>query len=117
LADTKRLVDAVGPSAAKNILYTGEIVGADTALRIGLINDLHAPHALEAAVVSKVEQIACASQWTVRKAKEVISLILSGTVTDTVETNTWQLDAVEGPDFAEGRAAFMAKRTPLFPYR
>jgi len=117
LADTKRLVDAVGPSAAKNILYTGEIVGAESALRIGLINDLHAPHALEAAVVSKVEQIACASQWTVRKVKQVVGMILSGTVTDTPETTAWQLDAVEGPDFAEGRAAFMAKRTPVFPYR
>ncbi len=117
LADTKRLVDAVGPSEAKNILYTGEIVGAESALRIGLINGLHAPHALEAAVVSKVEQIACASQWTVRKVKQVVGMILSGTVTDTPETTAWQLDAVEGPDFAEGRAAFMAKRAPVFPYR
>ena len=65
-------------------------------------------------MVSKVEQIACASQWTVRKVKQVVSMILTGTATDTAETTAWQLDAVEGPDFAEGRAAFMAKRKPAF---
>jgi enoyl-CoA hydratase/carnithine racemase len=117
LSDTKRLVDVVGPSAARNILYTGEIFGAEQARHIGLVDALHEPHALESAVLAKVEQIASASQWTVRKAKQVVNLILSGVAQDTAQTTDWILDAVEEPDFAEGRAAFMAKRTPDFPFR
>src|SRR5882757_7508696 len=38
---TKRLVDAVGPSWARQILFTGDLLDAATALRIGLVNELH----------------------------------------------------------------------------
>ena len=117
LGDTKRLVDAVGASAAKNILYTGEIMTADEALRIHLVNSLHGPDALQAAVLAKLAQITASSQWTARKVKQVVAMILNGQAAETDQTKAWILDAVEGPDFAEGRAAFMEKRSPSFPFR
>ena len=40
---TKRLVEAVGPAWASQILFTADLVDAATALRIGLVNELHAP--------------------------------------------------------------------------
>lgn len=117
LADTKRLVDAVGPSAAKDILFTGRIMTADEAHAIRLVNGLYAPEALAGAVADKAAAICAGSQWTVRKAKAVIGMILQGADDDDQVTRDWFLDAVEGEDFKEGRDAFMAKRPPRFTYR
>ena len=117
LADTKRLVDAVGPSRAKDILYTGRILTADEALGIGLVNAVTSVEGLDAAVAAKAEAIAAASQWSARKAKAVVSRILDGQATDDAETGAWMLDAVEGEDFLEGRDAFLEKRAAKFPFR
>lgn len=117
LADTKRLVDAVGPSAAKSLLFTGRIIDAAEGAAIGLVDAVHTPDALDEAVATAAGRITSASQWSVRKTKAVIRMILNGAADDTDETRAWFLDAVEGPDFHEGREAFMAKRSPAFPFR
>ena len=113
--DTKRLVDAVGPSKAKDIIFTGRIMDAAEALSIGLVDEVHAPDVLEKAVATKSAVIAANSQWSVRGTKEMIRFIM--TATETRETTGKFLDAVEQADFREGRAAFMEKRTPEFPFR
>lgn len=117
LADTKRLVDAVGGAAAKDLLFSGRIVSAGDALAMRLVGSLHAADQLDVAVLEKAKAIAAASQWSARKTKAVVALILSGIADDTDATRDWFLDATEGADFIEGRDAFLAKRTPVFPFR
>jgi enoyl-CoA hydratase/carnithine racemase len=51
----------------------------------------------------------------VRGTKEMIRFIMAAV--ETRETTGKFLDAIEQADFREGRAAFMEKRTPKFPYR
>jgi len=115
--DTKRLVDAVGPSKAKDILFTGRIMDATEAYAVGLVHEIHAPDALEKAVAAKCALLANNSQWSIRGAKEMVRFILSGTTKENRETTDRFLDAVGQADFREGRTAFMEKRTPKFPYR
>ncbi|MCA3729322.1 MAG: enoyl-CoA hydratase/isomerase family protein [Phenylobacterium sp.] len=117
LPDTRRLVQAVGLSRAKDILFTGRLIAAEEALVIGLVDALYAPEALEAAVAEKTAQIAAASQWTARRAKAIVGLIADGETRDTDETARWLIEAVEGEDFSEGRNAFLSKRKPEFPFR
>lgn len=117
LPDTRRLVQAVGLSKAKDILFTGRLIEAEEALSIGLVDGLHAPDALDAAVAEKTAQIAAASQWTARRAKAIVGLIADGETADTAETARWLIEAVEGGDFREGRDAFLGKRKPVFPFR
>ncbi len=116
LPDTRRLVQAVGLSWAKDILFTGRLIAADEALAIGLVDALHAPGVLEAAVADKTAQIAAASQWTARRAKAIVGLIADGETADTEVTARWLIEAVKGEDFREGRDAFLDKRKPVFPF-
>jgi enoyl-CoA hydratase/carnithine racemase len=117
LADTKRLVDAVGPGKAKDILFTGRLLGANEALEFGLIDFVLPAGELDAAVAAKAAMICGNSQWSIRASKRVIRQILDGAPDDTEETRRWFVDATLAEDFLEGRAAFMGKRTPDFKYR
>ncbi|MFN3475593.1 MAG: enoyl-CoA hydratase/isomerase family protein [Blastomonas sp.] len=112
LHDTKLLVDLVGPSAAKRILFTAQLINAADALRIGLIDEL-ADDAAAAAHALAVH-IAGVSPHSVRASKAMISRILQGQAEDDADTLAQFADAFDGPDFAEGLAAFLGKRTAEF---
>ncbi|MDX2144843.1 MAG: enoyl-CoA hydratase-related protein [Rhodospirillaceae bacterium] len=114
LSDTKRLVDAVGPSAAKDILYTGRILNAEEAKSMGLIDRLLAPNDLDGAVAAFANEICSASQFSARGTKHIVQMILDGAADDTPETRRMFVDAFAGPDFKEGFTAFGDKRKPKF---
>ncbi len=115
LDDTRRLVAAVGPSAAKAMLFTGRLHEADEALRIGLVDEAHPKESWEAAVRATADAMAALSPHSIRKAKAMVRLIQQGTVKESDETRDWFAEAATGPDFAEGLAAFKARRPPIFP--
>lgn len=115
LEDTKRLVDAVGASAARDILFTGRLLGSEEALRLGLIDAVEAD--VPTAVAAKAAEISAASQVTVRVIKATIRAILAGAVEDDATTRAAFMASVSGADFIEGRTAFLEKRKPMFPVR
>ncbi len=115
LADTRRLVQAVGASAAKAMLFTAALRSAPEALALGLVDEVHAVEALKAQAQARVAGLCALSPWSIRTAKAMVGRVLDGQLEDTDETRGWFADAVEGADFAEGVAAFRAKRAPEFP--
>lgn len=117
-ADIKLLVDLIGPSATKNMLYTGRAFSAEEALRIGLINELASVDELKAKVMKISDTIAANAPLSIAAAKFIVD-------TATTDPEKRDLHACEAhftkcmtsEDFAEANQAFAEKRRPAFKGR
>lgn len=69
---TQRLPRLVGPAKAKELVYTGEVIRADEALRIGLVNKVVEPEALMDEALALAEKIAAQAPVAVQLAKKAI---------------------------------------------
>jgi enoyl-CoA hydratase/carnithine racemase len=110
----ERVVALIGPSAAKHLLYSAELIDADRALRIGLIDELHDPAAATARLVSFTTLLATQrSLLTQMAAKAMIDEASAGGVDSATEAD-WHRVAATAPDLTEGVAAFLERRDPDF---
>ncbi len=108
LHDTKLLVDLVGPGQAKRILFTGALLSADEALRIGLVDVIaDSPDEMTHAITAN-------SLHSQRHSKTMIRRILDGQADDDAQSLAMFAEAFDGADYKEGAAAFLAKRNPDF---
>jgi enoyl-CoA hydratase/carnithine racemase len=109
---TKQLVDAVGPAWAKQILFTGDLLDAATALRIGLVNELTDAPVDRARELAGT--IAARAGVSVRGSKEIVHRILSGQTAEDDAVRALYLESVTSAEYAEGVRAFLEKRPPRF---
>jgi enoyl-CoA hydratase/carnithine racemase len=116
---TRQLVQLVGPATARYLLYSGELVDADTALRTGLVDRLLPAGDLAGEVRRFAEVMAGRSALTQRAAKEITAALAAGDDEDAVEgiAGRWYRETVAAGELAEGVAAFTGRRTPVFPWR
>ena len=73
---TQRLCRLLGYGKAMEMTLTGEMVGAEEALSIGLVNKVVEPEELEEAAMAMAENIARKSPYTVRVAKRAVRAAL-----------------------------------------
>jgi enoyl-CoA hydratase len=117
LGETKRLVDLVGPSRAKEMLMGARVIGADEALRIGLATRLFDAVDLERETLAFAERLGDLSQFTIGAVKAIVGEIMAGATDETASSRRLLADQFKGPDYLEGRAAFLEKRAPDFRRR
>lgn len=108
LHDVKLLSDLVGPGQAKRMLYTGGLIDAPEALRIGLVE------AVDQDFAQFAEPILAASPHSTRQIKGFVRRVLDGQAHDDADTLAVFAAAFSGPDFLEGTSAFVEKRKPEF---
>jgi enoyl-CoA hydratase/carnithine racemase len=109
------LVDLVGPSYAREIMFTARQFSAEEALRIGLANRVVPRAALEATVRDYATTIAGNAPLTIRAAKAAIAEVLKDPeVRDLKALEAITRACFDSADYAEGRLAFREKRSPNF---
>ncbi|MGE0851509.1 MAG: enoyl-CoA hydratase-related protein [Hyphomicrobiaceae bacterium] len=114
IADTRRLVSAIGFSRARDMLYSGRILAAEEALAVGLIDRLVPADRLEAETIAYAGAIAGNSRLAVEAMKRIIARIEAGAGDDDPEAGRLFRDSFQSADFTEGVSAFLAKRKPSF---
>ncbi len=115
---TQRLPRFVGKGVAKEMIFTGKMIDAKNAERLGLVNAVVPPDQLRSVVNELAKEIADKPPISIKLAKELInsSLDTSLRVGETREAKAFSI-AASTEDFKEGGAAFLEKRKPKFEGR
>lgn len=104
---------AVGAKQAMEMLVTGRLYPAEHALRIGLVNSLHAPDELDDALADLVATISAKASSVLRAGKASFRAQAGLSVEDAYDrARAAALDNIVHPDAREGIAAFLEKRDP-----
>ncbi|MBI4189835.1 MAG: enoyl-CoA hydratase/isomerase family protein [Betaproteobacteria bacterium] len=111
----RQLMDHVGPSTAKEILYTARQYSAQEALRLGLVNQVVPAAELESFVRSYAEDIANNAPLAILNAKTAVNELVKDPVDRNMALVAKRAAEVTGSqDHIEGRQAFLEKRKPVF---
>jgi enoyl-CoA hydratase/carnithine racemase len=105
----------VGSANACELIFTGSMISAQEAQRIGLVNRVHPHERLMPAVLELATTMAKTAPRVVRLAKESIYRSLSSDMDSAFARETEvQTECFYSQDFLEGLSAFKEKRRPEF---
>jgi len=112
---TWKLVDTIGAAATKELLFTGDPVGAEAALALGLANRVVAAPDLDRATAELARQIAHNAPLAVRAMKAFVRrAVESRQAQERADLEAMFRRVQSSGDAREGLAAQRERRPPLF---
>jgi 2-(1,2-epoxy-1,2-dihydrophenyl)acetyl-CoA isomerase len=109
------LPELVGPSKAAEMFYTGDMIDAQTAFNLGLLNRVVPSAQLEAEARSLAQKIASGPPLAIRAVKRVLFARQKESLERALEAEvTHQMKCFASEDCLEGVHAFFEKRAPQF---
>lgn len=110
-----RLAALIGRERAAELLFTGEIIDADTAHRIGLVSRVVPPDSLMDTTLELAQRIAANPPLAVQALKAGLRRTLEP---DWRDTGRWAIEQItrlrQTEDSREGVRAFLEKRKPVY---
>jgi len=113
---TRALVALIGPAAAKRLIFTAAPIDADEALRLGLVDQVVEPDALDGVVADLVATMAPLAPLTLAATKQVINAIVEDEDVDALHVR-WYAEWRASADGQEGPRSFLERRAPVFTWR
>ncbi len=105
----------MGLEAALRMSLLGEVYSAEEALRLGLVSQVAADAAYEAAVVALATRVADAAPLAASMVKRIMRRAVTSSMDQTLDELGMAVDVVNNSaDVAEGVDAFLARRTAKF---
>lgn len=115
---TQRLPRLVGRGMAKLLIYTGDMIDAQEALRIGLVQKVVAPESLLTEAKGVVKRILKKSSIAVNFAKDAINRGMEMDIPNAMQYEAYIFGTCfASEDQKEGMTAFVEKRKPAFSGR
>jgi len=112
---TQRLARVIGRSAAKHLLFTGEVITAARALELGLFNEVVPPDDLMPRCLAIATTIAAKAPLAVTGCKQAVNLGTDGPISNGLAIEADLFAAAFGTaDQVEGMQAFIEKRPAHF---
>lgn len=112
---TQRLPRLIGPNLAKELVFTGKMISAAEAEKIGLVNKVLPPDQLMEEVIKAAREIASKGRASLRAAKEAINYGLNTDLATGIHIEVESFGMCYGSsDSQEGTSAFLEKRKPAF---
>lgn len=106
---------ALGPALAKQYLLTGDPVSAGDALRMGLVNFVEQPDALEESALAFARRLAAGAPLAVQYTKQAVNKLVKANLNVAFDVATaLEIVTFKSEDHAEALAAFKEKREPVF---
>lgn len=112
---TQRLTRLIGEGKAMEMILTGDMIDANTALNLGLVNSVYSAEELETKTMELANKIAEKSPIALQMAKEAVKLASKSNLDEGLKREV-DLFAIcfSSQDKEEGVSAFLEKRKPVF---
>jgi enoyl-CoA hydratase/carnithine racemase len=112
---THRLTRTIGPAAAKEMIYLGKLIKAETALELGLVHKVVSQDDLDRSVERLAGQFLKLPPRTVSAVKRIFQEGDSLSLRESQELEIQvQVSLMDSPDMREALQSFLDKRSPEF---